>query len=366
MGCASNKEDAAYVAGLAIFRKYDFVRLLGKGATSQVHEAQDKESGNCYAIKCIVKEEVDAIGGRASSSDAASKWSLLEHPNVCKLVEIFQDQKLEYLVMELVEGITFFGRLEEEIVLEEPEAGKIAWQMFSAVAHLHSKQICHRDLKPENWLIDDGPKVKLIDFSLVEYCFEDRLSQPVGTLHYLAPDVLRGRYGRPADVWTMGVVLFLALYATYPFEGEDCLSVMTAILGTDPNWSDSAYALSMDAKNLLQQLLNKDEKNRPTATRIMAHSWFRINTARSSIGAGKSGALVRASALMPDGPAKSRIRSSFMVDQSMLSNQLQGSRGGPLSKLFQTQGAKSIRPSSKSSTPNDLHSLLPSVPMQPN
>merc|ERR1719450_1863596 len=106
--------------------------------------------------------------------------------------------------------------------------------MVSAVAHLHDRGLCHRDLKPESWLMSDNApdaRVKLINFGLAEPCKEDTdLTQPCGTLHYLAPEVLRGSYGKASDNWTLGVVLFLALYAAYPFDGESCPSVMQSIL----------------------------------------------------------------------------------------------------------------------------------------
>lgn len=302
MGCGRSREDPAYLEGLLIFRKYDFVMCRGRGATSQVHEAIDKESGQSFAIKCVVKKEAEALGRFNLGREAEKRWGVLEHPNICRLHATYEDLDLEYLVMELCDGGTLFERLEEAIVLEETEAARLGLQMTHAVAHLHDKSICHRDLKPESWLMADNSldaRVKLINFGLAEHCNGDfELTQPCGTLHYLAPEVLRGRYGKPADTWTLGVVLFLALYAAYPFDGESCTSVMQSILGSEPDWSDSCYALSAEARDLLHKLLAKDPYARMTASQAINHKWFSSKPRQSLAGGStdrKSQAILRKS-----------------------------------------------------------------------
>lgn len=333
MGCRLGKPDPDYVEGLEVFRRYDFVAVRGRGATSQVHEAADKLTGQSFAVKCIVKTEEARLLGRPHSEKwAERKWGILEHPNVCRLHGTFQDSQLQYFVMELCEGGTLFEKLEEEIVLEENDAGRIAWQMMSAAAHLHDKAICHRDLKPESWLMSDHSqqaKVKLISFGLAEVCEDgEELTQPCGTLHYLAPEVLRGRYTKSADLWTLGVVIFLSLYAAYPFDGESCATVMQSILVSEPDWSDSCYALSQEARNLLRQLLVKEPSARLSASAALRHEWFkaraRPSSSESSDRKGARKSLHRGLSFPPAGTQSASgavnlgPRKSFMVNKDLV------------------------------------------------
>jgi serine/threonine protein kinase len=90
----------------------------------------------------------------------------------------------------------------------------------------------------------------------------------------VAPEILRGSYGMPADMWTLGIVGFLMVYAAYPFDGESCQAVMQSILGSEPDWSDSCYALSQAARDFLRLLLVKDPGKRLTAMQARNHDWF--------------------------------------------------------------------------------------------
>lgn len=285
MGCGAVKPDP--LANYAIFKKYEFNAKIGVGATSQVHEAEEKGSGKAVAVKSVVKEESHLAGKSVVFlHKEVDIMRMLSHPNVCKLLENFEDDLIFYFVLEICEGGTLFERLETDIVLEEMDGAIIARQMFGAVAHLHDKNILHRDLRPENWLFQtfsqESP-VKLINFGLAEVCdAQTNLSQPCGTLHYVAPEVLRGKYGRPSDAWTLGVLIFLCLYGSYPFDGDSVSLVLRAILSAEPDWSDSCYALSNDVKDLLKQMLVKDPDVRININGAYNHRWVKNCAPRKS------------------------------------------------------------------------------------
>jgi serine/threonine protein kinase len=204
----------------------------------------------------------------------------LDHSNICKLYEMFEDDQIVYVVLELC-GRALFDRLEEDIVLEEAEAARFVGNLASALAHIHSKNIVYRDLKPENLLLsvedNESPTVKLVNFGQAASCGPSELLQdPVGTLHYCAPEVLRSKYSQQADIWSLGVVTFLMIYAAYPFDGEHSKDVVQAILSphAKPDWGDSAYALSSNAKDFLKKVLEKIPKKRLTAEQALEHSWL--------------------------------------------------------------------------------------------
>jgi len=182
---------------------------------------------------------------------------------------------------------------------------KMCKQMVDAVAHLHSRGVAHLDLKPENWVIGgylEAPTVKLFNFGLAEWCKggdQTPLTQACGTLHYVAPEVLRGAYGLPADLWTLGVVMFLMMYGAYPFDGDSCQAVMRAILINEPDYSDSRYVLSNDAKDILKRLLVKEPKPRLTAQGAQEHGWFQEKTDAKSPSTSPRISRGRASSIKP-------------------------------------------------------------------
>jgi len=281
MGAVVNRGVSDAFEGFEVFKRYQFAHIkLGVGTTCQVHEATDQRSDVVVAIKIIVKPEA-ALAGK-SDADLHKEVEILrhlgKHPNVVHFVESFEDSELLYFVMELCQGGTLFEKLEQDIVLEENIAKKMCKEMFNAVHHLHDKGFIHRDLRPESWLMADLSEesaLKLSNFGMVCECKEDQsLSQPCGTLHYVAPEVLRGSYGRASDVWTIGVLLFLILYGSYPFDGESATLVMRNILTGEPDWSDSCFALTAEVRDLLKGLLTKDVSKRLTIAVGLKHHWL--------------------------------------------------------------------------------------------
>lgn len=280
MGCRPSKQPNVLVS-LEVFVKYEIGMRIGGGATCQVYEAQNKGTSEDFAMKCIVKAEVLAqTQGEKDFKREVAIMRLVDHESICRLIEVFEDPEIIFFIHDFCQGESLFDKLEADIALEEQAAARICRQMTSAVAHVHGAGIIHRDLKPENWLYasyqQDSP-VKLINFGLSAFCEPgDVLTTPCGTLHYVGPEVLKGGYNLPADIWTLGVVMFLVLYGGYPFDGECSATVMKAILGDEPDWSDSCYALSNECKEFLRYMLVKDPKQRTTAEDATNHEWFKM------------------------------------------------------------------------------------------
>lgn len=128
---------------------------------------------------------------------------LLDHPNILKLFEIYEDSKYIHLVMELCTGGDLLDYLIRRSYLIESEVIQIMFKMLSAVNYLHSLQICHRDIKPENFLFSntgDNSEVKLVDFGMSVKFGDEGMNTILGTPYYIAPEILIGRYGKECDV----------------------------------------------------------------------------------------------------------------------------------------------------------------------
>lgn len=151
----------------------------------------------------------------------------VDHPNIIKLYEIFEDSRYVYLIMEECTGGELFDRILQRIseknLYTEKEAAIIFRQMMSAVCHSHSLKICHRDLKPENliFLNSSNDSLKVIDFGLSKIFDEKNhtMKSKVGTAYYVSPEILKGEYDEKCDIWSSGVILYILLTGDPPFNG---------------------------------------------------------------------------------------------------------------------------------------------------
>ena len=152
--------------------------------------------------------------------------SLLDHPNIVRLFEVFEDDKNFYLIMELCHGGNLLSRMKNN-KYKEKAAAVLMEQIVSAVAYCHEKGICHRDLKPENVLFcDESPHspVKIVDFgisnifvlSLTNFQNEikegnlslQKMDSQIGTIYFMSPEIIKGSYNEKCDIWSLGIILY--------------------------------------------------------------------------------------------------------------------------------------------------------------
>ena len=170
-----------------------------------------------------------------------------------------------YLVLEYVEGGELFDHILSNVRLPEPEAIRIFRQMIAALSYCHRFSICHRDLKPENILLDRNRNIKIVDFGMAALQPANKwLKTSCGSPHYASPEVILSQYyrGDKADIWSCGVILFVMLTGTLPFDcptGSDWHGVIDAVL-------TGVYAfpqgLSREAEDLIFKMLQRDPKRR--------------------------------------------------------------------------------------------------------
>ena len=196
------------------------------------------------------------------------------HPNIVKYMGCYRDAKTIYISMELCasslkEKMQLLGRIPES------DVKKIARETISALSHLHELKIAHRDVKPENILLDSEGNVKLVDFGLSRYLKSEKEITIVGTPYYLAPEVLQGVYSFECDMWSVGVVLYFALFGSVPFKAEDSTMLFQRIASSRPTFPVEA---SPDCVSFLQQLLSKNPKRRMTPAQAFEHAWLASST----------------------------------------------------------------------------------------
>ncbi|XP_044288807.1 PAS domain-containing serine/threonine-protein kinase isoform X2 [Varanus komodoensis] len=254
-------------------KKYDTFKLIGKGAFGFVWTAKCKKDLKEAVVKFIWKERVldycwveDPELGTVTQEIAILRK--LQHPNIIKVLDVFENQQFFQLVMEKHgTGLDLFTFIDNQPDLDEPLASYIFRQLVSAVGYLRCRNILHRDIKDENIIIAEDFTIKLIDFGSAAYLEPGKLFYTFcGTIEYCSPEVLSGNpyLGPELEMWSLGVTLYTIVFGENPFcELEE---TMDAVLRPP-------YSVSADLMDLLSELLQPFPENRATLEKVVKDPW---------------------------------------------------------------------------------------------
>eukprot|EP00916_Digyalum_oweni_P019570 GHVL01032579.1.p1 GENE.GHVL01032579.1~~GHVL01032579.1.p1 ORF type:complete len:476 (-),score=73.57 GHVL01032579.1:69-1496(-) len=256
---------------------YDMeARKLGQGTYGSVCKAVNKSTGAVRAVKTISKSQVKNID-RFRQEIAIMKQ--LDHPNIIKLYETFEDKKNIYLVLEICTGGELFDRIIDEGYFTEKNAAVLMKQIIAAVYYCHQNKFVHRDLKPENFLFasraPDSP-MKIIDFGLAAK-FEkgQMMATKAGTPYYVAPQVLKGSYGPECDLWSAGVMMYILLCGYPPFHGDTDAEILAKVKVGKFSFNEADWKnVSNEAKDLIRKLLKFQPEERISGAQCLQHPWI--------------------------------------------------------------------------------------------
>ena len=262
-----------------IFDEYEIKEKLGEGAYGCVYKVQQKATHFLRAVKAIKKENVDYD----EFSNEMELLRALDHPNIIKLFDCYQDRRYYYMVEEYCSGGDLFDYIQKEKFFTEKKAGTIFNQLLSAVNHLHKKKIVHRDLKPENIvLIEESNKdvfIKLIDFGTSITIKGKNLTQELGTIYYIAPEVFMNNYNEKADIWSCGIILYTMLCGHPPFCGNKENVIKSKILHSKLVFPFKEFQkVSNEAIEYIKSLLSYNPEKRPTAEEALNNKWLKSIT----------------------------------------------------------------------------------------
>jgi len=261
-------------------------KKLGEGSYGAVSKCHNKATGVTRAVKSISKAQMKNLD-RFKQEIAIMK--IMDHPNIIKLFESFEDHRNIYLVLELCVGGELFDRIIDAGHFTEVQAALCMQHMFRAIFYMHEQKICHRDLKPENFLFTtketiDKSMLKVIDFGLAcKYSANQVLTTKAGTPYYVAPQVLAGKYDQSSDLWSLGVIMYVVLCGYPPFYGETDADVLAKVRLGNFSFNASDWKnVSEDAKNLIRLLLKMNPRDRYTAEQALNHIWVRNKAPKSA------------------------------------------------------------------------------------
>ncbi len=262
------------LAGQTI-KGYEFHHLIGEGASGVVYSGTNTHTGELVAVKCLKSHHVTNPSHHLERFQREGELlRQMDHPNIVKLLDTFEDNGQQFLVMEYVSGGSLRDLLNKQPQLPLENVLWIALDLADALTRAHRLDIVHRDLKPENVLLADDGTPRLTDFGIAHLATSAPLTQEgalIGTPHYLSPEVInqQGLDGR-ADIWSFGVMLFEMLAGCRPFEAELLTALLNAIMHTPPPdlellRPDTPVALV----DLVYRMLEKDPCARVPSVRLV-------------------------------------------------------------------------------------------------
>ena len=258
-------------------KEYKHGISIGEGGFGKVTTIIHKKTGQLRAMKLIKKSEEFGF-------DEVENLMLLNHPNIMKLYEYFYEKDNIYIIMEYIRGDELFNKINEVHIFSEEKAAIIIKSILQGIAYCHSLGIIHRDIKPENILIPSGSGVnsdytllKIIDFGAsVLMKGGKKITFRFGTPYYIAPEVLKQSYNEKCDIWSTGVILYLLLVGSPPFDGDNDSEIWKKIINDEIDYSNpNMKSLSPEAIDLLQKILVKNPEKRLSASEALEHIWIK-------------------------------------------------------------------------------------------
>ena len=263
-------------------KKYEYIQMLGCGAFGKVRLYVDRQCKSFrYAIKTLKKDYFNKHILDSIEREVDILRSL-DHPNIVKYFETYEDDHFIHIVMEYIPGDNLFKLITNKKYFKftEKEICQLITCLLKAVLFLHHNNIVHRDIKPENILFSvpgDFNALKLIDFGLSIQKNAKNENRRVGTPYYMSPEMIHGNFVYESDMWSIGVILFIMVTGKQPFRAHDKEGVFEKILnGKYDKKSLDKSKCSIELKDLIKKTLVKDYKKRISVESALQHKWFSL------------------------------------------------------------------------------------------
>ena len=213
--------------GMMIGERYEVLEKIGTGGMSDVYKAKDHKLNRFVAVKVLKQEFAENANFVSKFKIEAQAAAGLMHPNIVNVYDVGEENGTNYIVMELVEGITLKKYIEKKARLSVKEAVTIAIQIGMGIEAAHNNHIIHRDIKPQNVIISKEGKVKVTDFGIAKAATSNTITSNVmGSVHYTSPEQARGGYSdEKSDIYSLGITLFEMLTGRVPFNGETTVAI---------------------------------------------------------------------------------------------------------------------------------------------
>lgn len=218
--------------------RYEIRDIIGVGGMAVVYKAYDNIDDRIVAVKILKDEFLANEEFRRRFKNESKAIAVLSHPNIVKVFDVSYGDRLQYIVMEYVEGITLKEYIEQQGVINQKEAVYFVIQILRALQHAHDKGVVHRDIKPQNIMLLENGMIKVTDFGIARFSRSETRTlsdSTIGSVHYISPEQARGDVtDDKADLYSVGVMFYEMLTGQLPFTAESSVSVAIMQLQNDP------------------------------------------------------------------------------------------------------------------------------------
>ena len=255
--------------------RYEVQEIIGVGGMSVVYKAYDNVDDRIVAIKILKEEFLNNEEFKRRFKNESKAIALLSHPNIVKVYDVNFGEKLQYIVMEYIDGITLKEYINKQGAITWNDALFFMTQILRAVQHAHDKGIVHRDIKPQNIMLLKNGNIKVTDFGIARFSRSETRTlteQAIGSVHYIAPEQAKGEYtDEKADIYSLGVVLYEMLAGSVPFEADSAVSVALMQLQADAKkLTDINPDIPLGLEQICIHAMQKDPMDRyQTATEML-------------------------------------------------------------------------------------------------
>ncbi len=208
--------------------RYEILEIIGVGGMAVVYKAMDHRLNRLVAVKILKDDYLSDADFRRRFHVESQAVAMLSHPNIVSVYDVSKNDGMEYIVMELIDGITLKQYMDQRSPLSWRETLHFSMQIAKALEHAHSRGIIHRDIKPHNVMILKDGSVKVADFGIARIAAAQNTltKEALGSVHYISPEQARGaRVDNRSDIYSLGVVMYEMLTGRPPYDGETPVSV---------------------------------------------------------------------------------------------------------------------------------------------
>ena len=223
--------------GKMLDNRYEILERIGTGGMAMVYKAKCHRLNRLVAVKILKSDLAQDEDFRRRFNAESQAVAQLSHPNIVSVYDVSKGGDIEYIVMELIDGITLKQYMEKRGQLNWRESLHFITQIMRGLSHAHSRGIVHRDIKPQNVMVLRDGSVKVADFGIacLENAAQTLTQEALGSVHYISPEQARGdRIDARSDIYSAGVVLYEMLTGRLPFEGDSAVSVAIQHLSSIP------------------------------------------------------------------------------------------------------------------------------------
>ena len=216
--------------GIVLAGRYKLIEMLGSGGMADVYKASDRKLNRYVAVKILRHEYSSDDSFITRFQQEAMAAASIQNPYVVNVYDVGEENGINYIVMELAEGITLKEYIQKKGKLEIIESINIAMQIVNGIREAHAHGIIHRDIKPQNVMVSSGGRIKVMDFGIAKAVTAQTITaNTVGSVHYISPEQARGSAcDERCDIYSIGITMYEMITGRVPFDGDSTVAIALA------------------------------------------------------------------------------------------------------------------------------------------